>query len=162
VFASDVLFQLDDFSNRAAEKPFGIKVPLNLSKKYGASVYSSIRRYVSKNNRACAVIVLNPPQFVTGDGFTAEIRRVVYSDEFKRIFGNILWPNYFTPDDDIGAMIPVGGRRMSAPRSLALADCNGDYSECISEAFATPYQIFILIHVSKALTKKTFVFPAKK
>jgi Zn-dependent peptidase ImmA (M78 family) len=54
VFASDVLFQLDDFTKRVADLPLSIKVPLKYSSKYGASVYATIRRYVSTNHRACS------------------------------------------------------------------------------------------------------------
>src|SRR5207253_259458 len=54
VFASDVLFQLDEFTEQANDHAFGIKVPLKLSRSFGASVYSAIRRYVSESHRACA------------------------------------------------------------------------------------------------------------
>ncbi|XOV74839.1 MAG: ImmA/IrrE family metallo-endopeptidase [Phycisphaerales bacterium] len=42
-FASEVLFQVDTFTNEAADHPFSIKTPMKLSKKYGASVYSTVR-----------------------------------------------------------------------------------------------------------------------
>jgi Zn-dependent peptidase ImmA (M78 family) len=58
VFASEVLFQLDGFTNEAEEQDFGVLVPVRLSKKYGASIYATVRRYVTQNWRACCVVVL--------------------------------------------------------------------------------------------------------
>jgi Zn-dependent peptidase ImmA (M78 family) len=155
VFASEVLFQVDSFITEATDHPFDIFVPVKLSKKYGASVYSSVRQYVTKNHRTCAVLVLDPPQLVPNDGFRAALRRPIYSDEFQRQFSSVTWPDYFTPDGDIGAMIPVQGRRASGKRQIELVDANGDRHECVAEAFTQTYQVFILIHVVKALTAKT-------
>ena len=46
VFAAEVLFQLDSFIEEAADEPFGIRAPLGLKNRYGASVYASVRQYV--------------------------------------------------------------------------------------------------------------------
>ena len=46
VFASEVLFQGDAFSQEAHAQSFGIKVPMRLAKKYGGSNYATFRRYV--------------------------------------------------------------------------------------------------------------------
>jgi Zn-dependent peptidase ImmA (M78 family) len=150
VFTSEVLFQLDTFTKEAADYSFGLKVPLQLSKKYGASIYSTIRRYVSKNSRACVVLILDPPEFEDGYGFQASLRRVVASEKFIELFGTINWPNKFTPDDEIGAMIPIAKRRMSGPREVGIKNRNGELCECIGEAFTQSYQVFILIHAVKA------------
>ena len=152
VFTSEVLFQIDTFTEEAEKYDFGITVPLRLSKKYGASIYASVRRYVSKNRRACVVLVLNPPELKDGYGFTADLRRVVASEKFIQMFGDINWPELFTPDDEIGAMVPVYGRKMSAPREIGIKNCNGEMCECIAEAFTQTYQVFILIHAMKTLT----------
>lgn len=156
VFASDVLFQLDDFTKQVADLPFSIKVPLKYSAKYGASVYATIRRYVSTNHRACAVIVIDPPILKEYDGFIANLRRVISSTNFEMSFGVLRWPNQFTPNDQIGAMIPIG-RKMSSPRIILLRDSNSNLHECIAEAFATPYHVFILVHSTKTLKKTTIV-----
>jgi hypothetical protein len=71
VFATEVLFQLDAFTNEACEESFGVLTPVRLSKKYGASIYASIREYVRKNRRACCVLVLNKPELREGHGFIA-------------------------------------------------------------------------------------------
>lgn len=159
VFASEVLFQGDSFINESSSSDFNIKVPINLAKKYGASVYASIRQYVSKNHRACTVIVLDAPELLLGDGFRANLRRVVSSPLFEEEFGKINWPEYFTPDDGIGAMVPLNKRRMSGKKNISLTNKNGKEYECVGEAFTNTYQVFILIVSIRALTSKTFIMP---
>ena len=160
-FASEVIFQLEHFTEEASDHPFGIRTPLKLSRTYGASVYSTLRRYVTTNGRACAVVVLEPPVFKPGDGFTAEVRRVVYSERFRAVFGCIEIPKIVTPDDDIGAMVPVGPKqKMSRPREIRLEDRNGTRHLCVAEAFRYKYYVFVLIHQQVALTRKQVVVPA--
>jgi hypothetical protein len=57
-------------------------------------------------------------------------------------------------------MVPVGHRRMSKARAITLVDRNGVCHECIAEAFKTPYQVFVLIHAVRTLTKTTIIMPA--
>ena len=57
-------------------------------------------------------------------------------------------------------MVPVGHRRMSRARGITLVDRNGVHHECLAEAFKTPYQVFVLIHAVRTLTKTTIVMPA--
>ena len=161
VFATEVLFQLDSFIKEADECPFGIKTPIDLSRKYGASIYASVRRYVAKNSRDCVVLILNPPELVEGMGFRASLRRVVSSPSFRKKFGEIDWPNYFTPDDEIGAMVPIGGRRMSGSREISIVDRNGTCHECRAESFTNTYQVFVLIHSVCIQSKSTIVLPVK-
>lgn len=161
VFASEVLFQLDTFSEEAEEREFDIRTPVQMSGKYGASIYASVRQYVSKNSRACVVLVLNPPEFVDGDGFRAMFRRSIASPRFLELFKDIQWRDYYTPDDEIGAMIPVGKRRMSGKRTIMLYDCDGNRHECVAEAFTQGYQVFILIHAVKTLTATSIILPTR-
>lgn len=156
-FASEVLFQLDTFTNEAADHEFGIRVPLNLAKRYGSSVYAAVRRYVSRNERTCAVLVLNPPEFSEGAGFTATRRRVVTSPSFRTQFGGIRWPERISADDSLGAVVPIGRRRMSRPTEIVLRDRNGVRHTCIAEAFTQTYQVFILIQPVAALTRTSVV-----
>lgn len=160
VFATEILFQLDSFVEEAADHAFGICTPLKLSRKYGASAYAAVRQYVSKNRRDCVVLVLNPPELADGHGFRASLRRAVPSPSFKSKFGNLNWPSHFTPDDEIGAIVPIHGRRMSGPRAVTLVDGNGIRHECIAEAFKTPYQVFVLIHSVRTLTRTTIILPS--
>jgi hypothetical protein len=152
VFASEVLFQLDTFRDMAEGERFGIFTPVRLAKSFGASLYSSIRQYVSKNHRVCAVVVLNMPEFVGGDGFRATLRRSIQSDAFTETFGRYGWKDYYTPDDEIGSFIPIGKRRASGKRSLSLVDRNGTRHECIAESFTQKHQVFVLIHSTGTLS----------
>lgn len=151
-FASDVVFQIDAFTNEANQCAFGILVPVRLSRRYGASIYMSVRRYVTENHRACAVLVLEPPQACSRHGFVADLRREVASAEFRRCFGSLKWPTCFHPGDEIGALVPMGGRKMSRPREITLIDRNGMRHRCIAEAFTQSHQVFILIHAVATLT----------
>lgn len=157
VFASEVLFQLDSFAREAADHDFSIKVPLKLGKKYGASVYSSIRQYVSKHHRNCAVLVLDPPALIEGDGFQCNLRRVITSPEFRFVFGELEWPDVITPDSPLSRFVPLS-RKMSRPANLTLQDRNGLEHECIAEGFNSTYQLFVLIHEQRALTTTRVTF----
>lgn len=158
-FASEVLFQLDAFTEQVNDDPVGLKVPLKVGPRFGASAYASIRRYVSKHHRACAVIVLEQPQFSNGLGFVCRLRRFEASPAFASSMGELSWPEAFSPADSIGALVPVGGRRMSAPRVVPLRDTNGVVHECVAEAFDSKHHVFILVHAVRTLKSTTLVMP---
>jgi IrrE N-terminal-like domain len=160
VFASEVLFQLDTFHNMAEGEPFEIWTPVNLARQFRASNYAAIRQYVSKNHRACAVVVLNMPELIEGDGFRASLRRSIQSPKFTEIFGEYPWKDVYTPDDVIGAFIPLGSRRSSGKRSFPLTDRNGVRHDCIAESFSTGHQVFVLIHTVKTLTATSIIIPS--
>jgi Zn-dependent peptidase ImmA (M78 family) len=151
-FAADVVFQIDAFTEEANQSAFNILVPVRLSKRYGASIYMAVRRYVTENHRACAVLVLEPPRICSSRGFVADLRREVTSPVFRRCFGELDWPASFYPDDEIGALVPTGGRKMSRPRAINLVDRNGTKHHCMAEAFTQGHQVFILIHSVATLT----------
>ncbi|SDP90852.1 protein of unknown function [Rhodoferax sp. OV413] len=156
-FASIVLFQDDTFSNITAEYEFGIKVPIKYSKKFGASVYASIREYVRHNHRACAVIVLEPTEYNKTLGVCAKVRRVQCSSNFDAKFKTFAPPQMLTALDELSKLIPLGKARMSKPAGFGLLDDRGDTHEFIGEGFATPYNTFILIHAVTTLSSKIFI-----
>lgn len=155
VFASDVLFQLDQFADDARDLAFGIKAPLALAKRYGASVYATVRRYVSCSERICAVVVLNPPEAAERVGHFSQVRRAVASPAFEARFPGFRWPQVVTPDDPIGAMVPYG--RMAGPRTLTLTDADGERHGFVGEAFKTPHQTFVLLLAETTLGRKLIV-----
>ena len=157
VFASEVLFQNDTFTNMAADEAFEIWTPIRLAKKFDASLYASIRQYVSKSDRCCVVLVLNPPTLSHG-GFEATLRRVIPSASFLETFGEYPWRSVFTPADPFGALVPLGTSKSSGKRPLVLKDSNGLRHECIAESFTQTYQVFILIHEVRTLPP-TIVVP---
>ncbi|WP_282045879.1 ImmA/IrrE family metallo-endopeptidase [Roseibium album] len=160
VFATEVLFQLDTFHEQASEHEFGIFTPVRLSKEYNASIYASIREYVRKNRRNCAVVVLNNPAPCENDGFTATLRRYEESDSFVEMFGTGNWPERFTPDDQIGALVPLGKTKSSGRHEIVLEDRNNDKHECIAEAFTNSYQVFVLIHEIRSLSTSMIIMPS--
>jgi uncharacterized protein DUF955 len=158
-FASEVLFQLDRFHVMASEKPFEIWTPIHLAKEFGASVYAAVRQYVRKSDRACAVLVLNMPEIIPEKGFRVLTRRVEVSSRFAEVFGSLNWSDQYGPDDDIGALVPLGKRRSSGKQWLSIVDSNYEHHECIAESFTTGHQVFVLIHATKTLTATTVILP---
>lgn len=150
VFASEVLFQIDTFSNNVSDLDFNIWTPVREAKKFGASNYAAIRQYVSKNPRDCTVVVLNKPEF-TDSGFEVSLRRSIQSLTFTERFGNIVWPDLFGPDDQIGQMVPLGDRRASGQREFFMFDKNKETVVCRAEAFFTGHNIFVLICTTDTL-----------
>lgn len=163
IFASVVLFQDGRFAEMAADSAFSIKVPLALSKKFGASAYASMREYVRRNDRACAVIVLNPVEICPVLGMRSEVRRAELSSLFQKRFGELKLPDHIDRLSPLGEFVPLGGKRMSRPGTLRLEDKNGDVVEFIAEGFATPFNSFILIHATAELRKPIIVpFPSSQ
>lgn len=163
IFASVVLFQDGRFAEMGADSAFSIKVPLALSKKFGASAYASMREYVRRNERACAVIVLNPLEICPVLGMRSELRRVELSPLFQKRFGELKLPEHVDRLSPLAEFVPLAGRRMSRPGTLRLEDKNGDVVEFVAEGFATPFNSFILIHATAELKKSIVVpFPSSR
>lgn len=159
-FATIVLFQDDGFARMVADEPFGIKVPMKVSKKFGGSVYAGIREYVRRSDRACAVIVLDPPQMRDDVGRVAMVRRIEMSQEFSRQFGALNLPDVLTFVDDLMRFVPLVDRKMSRPDTYSLPDLNGEGREIVGEGFSTPFNTFILIHATATLRRTvSFIIP---
>lgn len=154
VFASEVLFQLDRFRDQAADYELGIRTPLELAKRYGASCYAAVRRYVCTNRRACAVLVLNDPVYEAGRGLTVTLRRSFQSPAFTSRFGDVRWPEQYGPDDFLTSVLPVG-RPFARPTCCQLTNRNRESEECVLEAFNSTYQVFVLIYPGSELRRPT-------
>jgi hypothetical protein len=146
VFASEVLFQVDRFTQDAADCAFGVRTPIQLSKRYGSSVYAAMRRYARTHADAVALLVFDPPDAVPGLGFEAVLRRTEQSESFTARFGNVKWPSKVSHDSQFGALIPVG-RRMSSPLPVKMIDSNGDSNSGLGEGFFSGHQVFVLIRI---------------
>jgi hypothetical protein len=114
VFASEVLFQGEIFAQEAHQFDFGIKVPMTLSKKYGASNYSTFRRYVTTNPCACCVVVLDPVVCGLDGTFDVEPRRTAVSTSFHATFDGEAIFRTIGNRHALGPVVPLG-RRMSRP-----------------------------------------------
>jgi hypothetical protein len=159
VFASEVLFQGDVFSQEAHAQAFGIRVPMALAKKFGASNYSTFRRYVSTSPRACCVVVLELPTQDSGGRLMAEVRRVVVSKSFETLYdGRILCENvhHGHPLVDV---IPALGKRMTFGREVVLVDRNGDERICEAESLNTGHQILLLLRDIRKRSRSGILMP---
>lgn len=156
-FARYALFKGDLFMRHAADHSFEIRTPIKLAKKFGASVYASAREFARTNPRACAVYVLEPVEFVPGDGFRAVVRRVEPSANFRAQFG-VPSDVVITPSHALGKLVPIH-RKMTKPTTFTMTDRNGVSHECVGEAFDTTYNILMLIYPVKALTASTIILP---
>jgi Zn-dependent peptidase ImmA (M78 family) len=145
VFASEVLFQGEKFSEEAHGQGFSIKVPMGLAKKYGGSNYATFRRYVITNPHACCVVILEPAVYELNGNLRAEVRRVVMSKSFEKIFDGRVLTSTVTNAHPLGPVVPANGKRMSFDREIMLSDRNSDERICVAEAFDTKHQILILI-----------------
>lgn len=160
VFASEALFQGEIFAQQAHDKEFGIKTAMGLAKQFGGSNYATFRRYVTTNSRACCLVVLEPMVTDGVGGFKADVRRVVASKTFDRIYDAAKLGHAVTGQHPLRSLVPRGkNQRMVHPREIGLVDRNGDRRECIGEAFDTKHQILILIRDERPLNKTTIVLP---
>jgi hypothetical protein len=157
-FARFALFKGDTFARLAADCSFEIKTPMNLAKKFGASIYASAREFARTNHRACIVYVLEPIQFVPEHGFEALVRRIEPSPSFRAQFGCPA-DTVITSRHVLGRVLPVN-RRMTRPLTLSITDKNGIPHECLAEAFDTSHNVLILLYPIQALCKTTVILPA--
>ena len=148
-FARYVLFKGSTFGEMAADHDLGIRIPMRLGKKFGASVYASCREYARTNRRECLVYVLEPLQ--TGEGlvYYAEVRRIEPSPSFRLRFGTPI-DTRITPRHALWPVIPIR-RKMTAPLEIVMTDLNGQRHVCLAEAFDTTYNIVVLIYPCRAL-----------
>ena len=144
-FARFLLFQGDGYSKLAADHNMGIRVPIDLAKKFGASVYASAREYARTNHHPCLVYALEPIELVPGNGSRALVRRVEASPSFTHQFG-LPTDTEINLGHPLWSVLPIGGRKMTSPRPFQIIDRNGGKHGCLAESFKTPYNILILLY----------------
>jgi hypothetical protein len=156
-FARFTLFQGDGYKQLAADMPMGIKTPMALAKKFGASNYASAREFARTHHRACLVYILEPIVFVPGAGSSAAVRRLEVSPRFEQEFGR---PTdvMIGPGHALSRLLPIG-RKMTKPTPLVYVDKNGDSHECLGEAFDTTHNVLLLIYPVKTLTSVSIIAP---
>ncbi len=94
-FASITLFQHDRFLKELKSLPLGINSAMALSKKFGSSVHSALRNYVTKSHKRCALLVLTPIKNPSGKISICEKRNLFYSESFKSDIGELDLPDEF-------------------------------------------------------------------
>ncbi len=148
-FARFALFQGDTYAKHAADLPLELKTPMDLARKFGASVYASAREFARTSKRACVVYILEPIEYVEGSGARAAVRRIEPSPAFIREFGRPQ-ETMITLDHALGSVLPIG-RKMTRPRPVVIHDCNGMRHECVAEAFDSSWNIIVLLYPIGAL-----------
>ncbi len=149
-FARFALFQGGKYGEMAADMAMGIKTPMALAKKFGASQYASAREFARMSHRPCIVFILEPIEFVPGGRSYSDVRRIEASPSFAKQFG-IPTIQRIDVSHALGCLLPIG-RKMIKPTLLVYTDRNGDRHECLGEAFDTTHNVLLLIYPIKALT----------
>jgi hypothetical protein len=141
-FASDALFQLERFEDEIAKLPLTIKSPLALAKTFGGSRHASLRRYVEKSKKRCALLVLNPPH-VNGE-FASEVRNYFQSPSFTAEFGILQWPAKCGLSFQFVKEIKYGAR-LHEKGEIALKTVSGEFVTFDYHYFNNTYNCFILL-----------------
>ncbi len=157
-FARYAMFQGDTYARLAADSAMELNTPINLRKKFGASVYASAREFARTNHRDCLIVVCEITEMRDGYGVVAPIRRIIPSPSFEAKFP-IPEDTFLHPDHALGPMLPVGRQRRIKPTTFGLRDRNGDLQELVGEALDTTYNLIILIYSIKALKATTIILP---
>ena len=160
VFASEVLFQGPIFAQEANQMDFSVRTTISLAKKFGASNYSTFRRYVTTNSHACCVVVLNPFTLEVDGTFNPELRRVIPSTTFHDRFDCLSSFAAISDAHAIAPAIPLGTKRMTAPKEIVLVDRNAQQHVCLAEGFNTKHQIFVLIRDTGVFTTSGIIVPS--
>jgi hypothetical protein len=157
-FARFALFQGSAFKELAADMAMGIKTPIALGKRFGASNYAAAREFVRTHHLPCLLYALEPLEIIPSGGARATVRRIEVSDAFGRMFG---CPSDTKIDTGhaLSPLLPIY-KKMTAPTTLCFRDKNGDLHECLGEAFKTKYNVFLLIYPIKSLTATSIIVPA--
>lgn len=87
-FASSTLFQLEKFDEEVNKLPLEIGASFELSKKFGASIHATLRRYVESSNNRCALLVLKDKSVPK---LNCVRRNYFQSDRFSTTFGTLNW-----------------------------------------------------------------------
>jgi Zn-dependent peptidase ImmA (M78 family) len=143
LFASASLFQLGIFSDKMAELPLEMNSAILLSKTFGASVHATLRRYVEKNPKRCALLVLKKDEDKTFNLSKLYVRNYFQSNSFTKDWGTIAWAN------EIGIEVPfvldylVGRKHYKSEIEILSQDMKS--VNCNYYYFDNTYNIFVLI-----------------
>lgn len=140
-FASEVHFQSDSFTNDARDIRFGIFEPVRqLTKRYGAGNYSTLRRYTEKCGHTAALLVCDLKK---DDRAWLAPRRFIRSSGFKNAIGSIRWPHVFSPDSWFVENRPKNV--FSLMDVVHLTTTTGELRRFYVEGFDSTRQVFFLL-----------------
>jgi hypothetical protein len=141
-FASLTLFQHDRFDTELDKLALEMESAIYLSKKFGASIHSTLRKMVESSPKRCALIVLKnfAPK---GEGRSCDLRDLFQSRRFGKAFGEMLIPRSFDSEwtfvNDY-----YYGRRLKKDGRIALPTAEG-FTQCSYEFFHNYYNAFVLV-----------------
>ncbi len=118
-FASSALFQLDRFDEEANLLELTIRSPLALSKKFGGSVHATIRRYVERSPKRCALLIIEKIGTLS-----FKVRNYFQSPSFTKEFGILKWPESLGPDQAF--IVDCSYRKMNTSGQFLYKGENGD------------------------------------
>jgi len=140
--AAELLFQCDRFELEARDYDISTASALLLSERYEASCHSSLRRFVERNHRPCALLVLKPTTRANADGGTSFlISHSIQSAPFTLQFGDPFSHPFVNPDHEIGKIVNNDGRG-----EISLSDLKSFCRPCVVESFSNKYSLFVMIH----------------
>jgi len=87
-FASETMFQGDNFSLLAQNEPLSIETPLKIAPIFGASKHAALRRYVEYSPSKCALLVMKEPK-----GCCVSLRDLFHSKSFLSSIGKLPFPD---------------------------------------------------------------------
>ncbi len=141
-FASGSLFQLELFNDKVQELPLELSSCIELSKIFGSSIHSSLRRYVEQSKKRCALLVLDKMQTIEYGFPKLSLRNYFQSTSFTSSFGNLIW------DNEIGFELPFVQNYISRRRfikSELVIDIDTKSIDCHYHYFNNGYNIFVLL-----------------
>lgn len=147
VFASEVMFQGDVFEEHALASAFNLKNAMTLATQFGASNYSTFRRYVNVNPTACCLVVVEPEALV-GAGGKHVVRRVIPSKTFHLKFDSQALAADVGFGHPLTSLMPYGAQKIVREKSFSLRDRNGVSHTFLGETFKAR-QILMLLRESK-------------
>jgi hypothetical protein len=163
-FAAELLFQLDGFTNMAADYRLSLAVPLALSEQWATSRHATIRRYAETHHRPCALLVLGRYLVRSGGESALKVLWAGESPSFRSRHGRAA--------DCLPARLPlaqwevarVGWDLVQGPSTepvldgrLTLVDCNRGPVELDYHLFFNIYQLFVLVFPRPGLLSGTRV-----
>ena len=148
-FASETLFQGDQYEKMAADYQLSIKTPIDLSKKFGSSTYSSMRRYVSTHFSPLALAVYDHRPAKNHDAPFLLRRGMIVSDTFITKFGPARMPNPCEKHSHLGEILSRA--KLHTHHKCNTADLNGTLHNCSLHVFNNSYEIFVLLIPEKKI-----------
>jgi len=146
-FAADLIFQNDFFTEEASDEPLSIKVPIALRDRYRASFEATIRRYVEKNPRPCALVVYRPKKTDDDDPEPSlEVQYSVRSHSWQH-FAYILPHQLSSPASPEHRVFYQKSRGTAIIETDFITGSDNQTARVFpSELFSNTYRVFQLVH----------------